>query len=74
MKLRFQDNVIVRYNNASEADKYKIENAAQLLDEGGGQVLVISNLLKYYKATQTWKLGELLEELARDNCALEIYE
>lgn len=71
---KLQHDVVVKYDRASEADKHKINNAPQLLDGMGGQVLIISTLLKYYKATQTWKLGELLEELARDNCALEIFD
>lgn len=71
---KLQDHVVVKYDRASEADRQKIENAAEILEEGGGQVLVISNLLKYYKATQTWKLGEFLEEIARDNCEIEIHD
>ncbi len=71
---KLQDDVIVKYDHASVADQQTILNAAELLDERGHQVLIIRNLLKYYKATQTWKLGELLEELVQENMILEIFD
>ena len=71
---KLQDNVLVRFGQASASDIHKIENAPQLLDEAGGQVLVIGSLLKYYKETKTWKLGEFLEEIAQEDCAIDIKE
>jgi len=71
---KLQENVVVKYDRASDANRNKIESASEILEDTGAEVLVISNLLKYYRKTKTWKLGELFEELVRENCELEIFD